>query len=77
MAFTMSYGITPSPAPTETPQEAAAPKKSAPRRARKLGSLQTQAQALFDPALARPSEAPPHHAATDMSEDEAAVQKSS
>ena len=60
MAFTMSYGISPSPAPTEAIQKAASPKKPAPRRARKLGSLQTQAQALFDPAQARPSETSPH-----------------
>jgi len=71
MAFTMSYGATPSSAPAETISKVAAPKKPAPRRGLKRGSLQTQAQALFDPALARSPEAP-SPAAMDVPDDGAA-----
>jgi len=76
MAFTMSYGATPSSAPAETISKAVVPKKPAPRRGLKRGSLQTQAQALFDPALARSPEAPspeaPSPAAMDVPDDGAA-----
>lgn len=69
MAFTMSYGVTPPPAPAETIPKVAAPKKPASHRGRKHSSLQAQAQGLFDPALAQRAEAPLPPAATDMPEN--------
>ncbi len=73
MAFTMSYGLIPSPTPTETAPKVIAPTKPSPHRGRKHGSLQTQAQALFDPTLAQMSEAPSPPAAMDVSEGGAAL----
>ena len=73
MAFTMSYGMTPSPVRTETLPKAVAPTKPALHRSRKHGSLQTQAQALFDPAPAQTSEAPSPPDATEMPEDGATL----
>ncbi len=64
MAFTMSYGVAPPAVRTETPSKAPAPKKPASTRGRKHSTLQSQAQALFDPAQARNSEAPSEENAT-------------
>jgi hypothetical protein len=69
MAFTMSYGATPPPTPTETPPKATAPKTPVPYRGRRHGDLRAQAQAVFDPALAQTFEAPPPSAAMDVPED--------
>jgi hypothetical protein len=54
MAFTMSYSIDPPEAPKP---KAAAPKtvKAKPSRVRKVNSPLAQAQALFEPAPARPA----------------------
>lgn len=57
MAFTMRYGGTSPPVRAETSPKAAASKK--PARGRKHGTLQSQAQALFAPTQAQPSEAAP------------------
>lgn len=75
MAFTMSYGVTPPPAPTETPLKATAPKKPAPHRGRKHGDLQAQAQAqaVFNPASAPSFEASASPAAMGVPEDGAAL----
>ena len=67
MAFTMSYGVTPPPAPAETPPKATAPKRLAPHRGRKHSDLQAQAQAVFDPTPARSAEAPSPPAALERS----------
>ncbi len=72
MAFTMSYGVTPPPAPTETPPKATAPKKPALHRGRKHGDLQAQAQAVFDPALVQSSEVLSPATALDVLVDDAA-----
>lgn len=71
MAFTMSYGVTPPPARIEPLPKARAPKKATSHRGRTHSNLQVQAEALFDPALAQPAEAPPPAAAMDVAEDTA------
>ncbi len=47
MVFKMSYGATPAAAPAKAATAAPAPKKAP--RARKAGTLQDKAQALFEP----------------------------
>lgn len=66
MAFTMSYGAAPSPAPIGASPAAPAPKKRVPTRIRKGNSLQAQAQALFDPALASSGDASAPRPQTEM-----------
>lgn len=56
MAFTMSYDVTPPPARWKIAPTVIAQKKQALQHARKHKSLRTQAQALFEPALAQSSE---------------------
>jgi hypothetical protein len=73
MAFTMSYGVTPSPARAETLPKVIAPKKPTLHRTRKDNDLHAQAQALFDPALAQNSEALSPPAAMDVPKDGAAL----
>ncbi len=73
MAFTMSYGITPPPARTEPAPKVIASQKPALQRGRKQRNLQTQAQALFDPAPAQVSEVPSALAAMNAPEDGAVL----
>ena len=55
MAFTMSYGAGPPPAPAKAPTVPSIPKAALPRSTRKNISPHSQAEALFEansPALA-------------------------
>ena len=72
MAFTMSYGATPSPPPAESPPKATVRKTSVASRGRKHSDLRAQAQAVFDPALAQTSDASSPSVATEAPADSAA-----
>ncbi len=70
MVFKMSYGITP-PSPA-APSLAAPAKARPPSRSRKGSSSHAQAEALFDPTLARSGNTPASPLLTDAPDDGAA-----